>query len=95
MMRKYTIPITLTALVCALLLVSVVVAQSGSRPNLTSLYTVTQGTASGGGYRLASPVWQISGISDGGGYHLLGPTSPGSDNQCCYCTYLPCTLRSH
>jgi hypothetical protein len=89
-MKQAAILITLTAF---LLLVGVALAQSG-RPGPDAWYTVEQGTASGGGYRLTSLAWQLSGTASGGGYRLLGPATPLLRGSGCCCTYLPCVLRN-
>jgi hypothetical protein len=74
-----------------LLLGSVVLAQTGADP--FAHYIVTPGRASGGGYRLTSPAWQVSGTASGGDYRLLSPAQPMLRGNGCCCTYLPCVLR--
>ena len=66
------------------------VAQSGGQ------YTVEEGTAVGGSYRLTSLCWEVSGVASGGGYRLLGSAAPANHvgSGCC-CTYLPGILRSY
>jgi len=98
MMRKhaFSISIAVTALVCVLLLASVMLAQANGRPDPLTWYTVEQGVASGGGYHLTSLAWQVSGTASGAGYRLLGPASPtlrGPWGGCC-CTWLPCVVRN-
>ena len=94
MMRKHTFSIAIAALVCALLLAGVVLAQSGG-PGPPTWYTVEQGAASGGGYYLTSLAWQVNGAANGAGYRLLGPASPTLRGNGCCCTYLPCALRNY
>jgi hypothetical protein len=84
----------LTAIVAFLLLGTIALAQSGG-PDLPTRYTIRQGAASGGGYRLTGLTWQVSGTASGGGYRLLGPASPALRGNGCCCTYMPCLLRNH
>jgi hypothetical protein len=95
MMRKYAFSIAATALVCVLLLVGVVLAQTGGASDLPTWYTVEQGTASGGSYYLTGLAWRASGTAGGGGYRLLEPASPTLTGSGCCCTYLPCMLKNH
>jgi hypothetical protein len=90
-MKRTAILLTLTAV---LLLAGVALAQSGG-PGSAVWYTVEQGTATGGGYYLTSPAWQVSGAASGGEYRLLGPAAPMLRGSGCCCTYLPCVLRNH
>jgi hypothetical protein len=90
MMKTRTI--ILLAIVALLLIGSVSLAQSSGPPALAG-YTVKQGTAAGGRYRLASTSWQVSGASSGGGYRLAGPASPAAMGCCC--NYLPCVMRNY
>jgi hypothetical protein len=84
----------LTAIAALLLLGTVALAQSGGHDPPT-WYSVEQGVASGGGYRLTSLNWQASGTVSGAGYRLLGPTSPTLRGNGCCCTWLPCALRNY
>ena len=95
MMRKYAFSIAVTALVCVLLLASVMLAQANGGPDPPTWHTVEQGMASGGGYYLTSLVWQVSGTASSGGYRLLGLASPTLTGNGCCCTYLPCMLKNH
>jgi hypothetical protein len=95
MMRKYAFSIAVTALVCVLLLASVMLAQANGGPDPPTWYTVEQGTASGGGYYLTGLAWRASGTAGGGGYRLLEPASPTLTGNGCCCTYLPCMLKNH
>ena len=81
----------IAAFAILLLLSSVGPAQAGEIGS-PEWYTVGQGQASGGRYRLASLAWRVSGTVSGNGYRLdhLEPTLRGSG---CCCTYLPCILR--
>ncbi len=67
-------------------------AQS-EQPTLPVQYNLTQGTASGGGYRLNGLRWQVTGASSGGGYRLQGPAGPSGGTPCC-CSYLPCLMKN-
>ena len=60
----------LVAIVALLLLGTVALAQSGG-PDPPTWYTVEQGVASGGGYRLTVLAWQVEGSASGGGYRLV------------------------
>ena len=95
MMRKVTIPITVAALVCVLLLASAALAQSGGPGPPGAWFAVESGTASGGGYHLATLAWQASGTASGGNYRLLTPVRAiGRGTPCC-CNYLPVILRNY
>ena len=83
----------LVAIVALLLLGTVALAQSGG-PAPSTWYTVEQGAASGGGYRLTVLAWQVEGSASGGGYRLLGPASPTLRGNGCCCAYLPCVVRN-
>jgi hypothetical protein len=91
MMKRYLLPLVIIALICALLLAGVVVAQPGEKADAAGVYAVEQGTASGGSYHLAGLVWQFRGTASNGHYRLVEPAD--SSAGCC-CTYLPCLLRS-
>jgi hypothetical protein len=67
-------------------------AQAQSNQPPTVQYSVTQGIASGGDYRLAGSEKQVNSASSGGNYRLLGPASPSSGTPCC-CLHLPCILK--
>ncbi|MDH7484853.1 MAG: hypothetical protein QHJ81_01095 [Anaerolineae bacterium] len=82
----------LLTLLVLLLLVGAVLAQPGG-PGPAVWYTVEEGMASGGGYRLTGLAWQFSGIASGGKYRLLGPAAPALRGNGCCCTYLPCIVR--
>ena len=77
-----------------------VTARAAARPGVDffspvgvkAFVTVKPGTASGGGYRLGAPAWQVTGTASGGGYRLQGPAGPAAVDQCC-CTFLPCIKR--
>jgi len=73
----------------------VALAQSGSGSGPPLLYTVEQGTASGGDYHLTSLAWRVSGTASGAGYRLLGPAAPTLRGNGCCCSYLPCVLHNH
>jgi hypothetical protein len=70
-----------------------VLAQSGGCGSSVR-YAVEPGSASGGGYQLASLTWYLSGTASGGSYHLLGPAAPRLRGSGCCCTYLPLVVRS-
>ncbi|MBU0491376.1 MAG: hypothetical protein KKA73_19510 [Chloroflexi bacterium] len=76
-----------------LLLVSTTLAQSGGHDPL-AWYTVEQGTAAGGSYRLSSLTWHASGTARGEGYHLIDIGQSGPFGNCC-CTFLPLVIRLH
>jgi hypothetical protein len=95
---------TLIALLLVISLLAVggaALAQTG-RPGREQAPSVQAGTASGGGYHLASlalrqaqgSAWQVSGTVAGEGYHLAVPYTPALRGSGCCCTYLPCILRS-
>jgi hypothetical protein len=81
------------AVIVASLLLGTVAPTLSHEHDPLDWYTVEQGAASGGGYRLTSLAWQVSGTASGGGYRLLGPAGPASSENGCCCTYLPCVLR--
>ena len=103
MMKRYTFSIVIAALACVLLLVGVVLAQSGGGSDPSALYTVEQGpalsvvegTASGRDYRLTSLSWQVEGSASGSGYRLLGPASPTSSENGCCCVWIPSVMRNY
>jgi len=82
---------TLIALAILLLLGTVLVWGEGRGP---AGYAVQPGMASGGGYHLASLVWEVSGTASGGGYRLLGPVQPLQGPGCC-CLYLPVLFKRY
>jgi hypothetical protein len=81
------------ALFLVLTLALVVLAQASSKSGSPTLYTVEQGTVSGGSYCLTGLTWQVSGAASGGSYRLLGPAAPRLRGSGCCCTYLPLGLR--
>lgn len=83
----------LVAIVALLLVGTVALAQPGG-PDPPTWYTVEQGAAFGGDYRLTGLSWQVEGSASGGGYRLLGPASPTLRGSGCCCTYLPCVFRN-
>jgi len=83
--------VVVVALVGAILVGGVAVAHPGDRPDSALLYTINQGTATGGGYHLTGLSWQVEGVVGNDHYRLVGPAD--SSGGCC-CTYLPCLLRS-
>ena len=86
--------IAIVVVVTVLLLGTAVVAQTGG-PGPPAWYTVEQGTASGGGYRLTNLAWPVCGTASGGGYRLGGPIAPASSESGCCCVYLPVVLKSY
>lgn len=81
----------LMVIVC-LLSGSVALAQSNEPPAVAQS-GVTQGAASGGGYRLTSQAWQVHGVASNGEYRLTIPLGPAGTGTPCCCTYLPCLRR--
>ena len=88
-MKRMTIFLTIAAL---LLLGSAALAQSGG-PEPPALYSVQQGTVSGGDYQLTNLSWQVSGEASGQDYRLLDAATDGLRGSGCCCTYVPCVLR--
>jgi hypothetical protein len=79
--------ITILIVLIALLFLGTISRATADKP-----YAITPGAASGGGYRLAGPVWRVSGVIHGGGYRLVGSAGSNNGYLCC-CTYLPCIPR--
>ncbi len=81
-------------IVAALLMVSIVVAQSGGGYDLSwSTIDGGGGSSSGGGYSLAGTIGQAdAGTLGGGGYTLNGGFWSGAVSQ--YKVFLPLTLKS-
>jgi len=90
-MKYTTILLAVTAL---FLLASIALAQLDGGSGPPTWYTVEEGTASGGGYHLASLAWRVEGSPSGGGYRLRGPAAPALRGNGCCCTWLPCVLRT-
>jgi len=83
----------LIALAILLLLGTMLVWAEGRGP--AAGYAVQPGMASGGGYHLASLIWQVSGTASGGGYRLLGPAQPALQGPGCCCLYLPVLFKKY
>ena len=79
--------VILSVIVALLLVGTIAHAQPGEG------YTVVEGVASGGGYRLTALDWQACGVSSGGGYRLLQSDSPDLAGSGCCCVYLPAITR--
>ncbi len=86
--------VLLIPIVAALLIVSIVAAQSGGGYDLAwNTIDGGGGTSSGGGYSLADTIGQTdAGTLIGGGYTLNGGFWSGAVSQ--YKVFLPLTLKS-
>jgi hypothetical protein len=94
MMEKILFRIVMTALLCALVLVSTGAMAQQADIVTPPIYVVERGTTSGEGYRLDSLAWSASCAVKGGGYRLQGPVRPLQGAGCC-CTFVPLIFTSY
>ncbi len=92
-MKRTPCVASLAALAAALLVVSMVAAQSGGGYNLSWNTIAGGGTSHGGGYALGGAIGQAdTGTLIGGGYTLAGGYWPGARTQ--FAVFLPLILRN-